>query len=52
MYFWKFLGDWLLKYPEGDGDSLEILGSCGDIDIDWFESGVVDDGRLGGSGGT
>lgn len=43
---WEFLGDGLLQDTEGDGDGLEVFGTSGDVDVDGFQPGIVDDGIL------
>jgi hypothetical protein len=42
----KFLSNGLLQNSERDGNSLEIFGTCGDMNIDGLESRVVDDWGL------
>lgn len=46
MDFWKFFHDGLLKDSEGDGDSLQVFCTSGDMDVDGLESGLVYDRRL------
>lgn len=43
---WEGLKDGLLENSQTDGDSLEILSSCGYIDVIWLQFTVVDDGFL------
>jgi hypothetical protein len=42
----EFICDGLLQDPERDSDSLEVLSTGGDVNVDGSETGVVDDGAL------
>jgi hypothetical protein len=48
----EFIRDGLLQDPEGNSDSLEVLGTGGDVNVDGSETGVVDDGALSEMGIT
>ena len=52
MNFRKFLYDRLLEDTERNADSLQIFGTCGHVNIDGLQSGIVDDVVLDKGGGT
>lgn len=41
MDLWKFIYNRLLEDSERDCDGLEIFGTCGNMDVDGLESGLI-----------